>query len=407
MTSTKEIIKPLTDPEVAEHLKKAGEIADQVMTKLVQQCKPGQKVALLCTRSDNLIVKKLNALDLDEEITKGVSFPTSISFTEMAGFYSPLSGKEIKAIEKGDLLKIDLGVQIDGYSAIVNQSIVVGNTETNPVTGDIAKLLSTGKKIMSECITNIRPGVTNTAITKIITDIEKESEIKMVTDVYSHSMEKDVDEGTRKIAMVGNKELSVEKITFEENEIYTLDVLLTTGNGKLHVSDHRPTIFKRDKKKAHQLGTKAGRQVLSYVKRNHLNFPFHTKEFKSIDKAWFGCKECTKAGLFIPYSTQQGSKNEPIVNFKATVMILAEETVKVTGIYEPPMFLDLTEKVVEKKEETNENEIKKETNEKKKTDVKGKGRGRGRGKGRGRGRGKKKGKGRGRGKNKNKKKKKK
>ena len=55
---------------------------------------------------------------------KGIAFPTCISVNEVCGHFSPLEGEHL--IKEGDLVKIDLGVHIDGYVGLAAHSIIVG-----------------------------------------------------------------------------------------------------------------------------------------------------------------------------------------------------------------------------------------------------------------------------------------
>jgi len=55
---------------------------------------------------------------------KGLAFPTTISVNEVAGHNSPLP-EDSTSIREGDLVKIDLGLHIDGFPAFVGHTLVV------------------------------------------------------------------------------------------------------------------------------------------------------------------------------------------------------------------------------------------------------------------------------------------
>lgn len=69
---------------------------------------------------------------------KGIAFPTCISINEVCGHYSPLVSdaedkeKDEATLKDGDILKIDLGVHIDGYIALLGHTHICGSS---PVTG--------------------------------------------------------------------------------------------------------------------------------------------------------------------------------------------------------------------------------------------------------------------------------
>ena len=56
-------------------------------------------------------------------IPKGVAFPVCISVNEVAGHFSPMK-QDTMSIKAGDLVKIDLGVHIDGFITQAAQTVV-------------------------------------------------------------------------------------------------------------------------------------------------------------------------------------------------------------------------------------------------------------------------------------------
>lgn len=57
---------------------------------------------------------------------KGIAFPTCVSLDERAGHVSPLEN-DMK-ITTGSLVKVDLGVHIDGYVGMAAHSVVIGES---------------------------------------------------------------------------------------------------------------------------------------------------------------------------------------------------------------------------------------------------------------------------------------
>lgn len=61
---------------------------------------------------------------------KGIAFPTCVSVNNICAHYSPLvsdaneTEKETATLKEGDVVKIDLGVHIDGYIALVGHTVV-------------------------------------------------------------------------------------------------------------------------------------------------------------------------------------------------------------------------------------------------------------------------------------------
>lgn len=57
---------------------------------------------------------------------KGVAFPTCVSVNECVCHNSPLPSEPQEPIKEGDVVKVDLGVHIDGYVAVVAHTVVAG-----------------------------------------------------------------------------------------------------------------------------------------------------------------------------------------------------------------------------------------------------------------------------------------
>jgi len=78
---------------------------------------------------------------------KGIAFPTCLSINEICGHYSPLvsdaNEKEIEnaILKDGDVVKIDLGVHIDGYISLVAHTIVCQANKDSKVGGKKADVI--------------------------------------------------------------------------------------------------------------------------------------------------------------------------------------------------------------------------------------------------------------------------
>ena len=53
----------------------------------------------------------------------GIAFPTCISPNHCVGHYSPLVSEDDVEIKEGDIVKIDMGVHVDGYIAVVAHTL--------------------------------------------------------------------------------------------------------------------------------------------------------------------------------------------------------------------------------------------------------------------------------------------
>lgn len=93
--------------------------------------KPGVNIIDLTTFGDAQIFENLKkCYAKKKKMEKGIAFPTCISVNEICGHYSPLVSdanekeKEAATLKEGDVVKIDLGVHIDGYIALAGHTVV-------------------------------------------------------------------------------------------------------------------------------------------------------------------------------------------------------------------------------------------------------------------------------------------
>lgn len=100
----------------------------EALEEAIKLCVEGADVSTVCGQIDTLIDEKLATTfsnKKSKKLERGIAFPTCISINEIAGHYSPCPEDSVK-LQNGDLVKIELGAHIDGYSANVAHTIVVG-----------------------------------------------------------------------------------------------------------------------------------------------------------------------------------------------------------------------------------------------------------------------------------------
>lgn len=122
---------------------KAGKIASKIRNKAIKKVKAGMKVIDVINYVENEIIKS-NA---------GLAFPCNISINQISSHYtSPLVDNTVLC--NGDIVKIDLGVEVDGY--------IADTAETTIITGDNAEL--TGNMDMPGRLDDGNPMVTHDEI---------------------------------------------------------------------------------------------------------------------------------------------------------------------------------------------------------------------------------------------------
>lgn len=134
------------------------------MTKLIKKTTVGSKIFELCIWADNLIYEELNKVYNKKPTFKGLAFPTCISVNEICGHNAPLQ-EDSTNIKEGDLVKLELGVHIDGFPAFVAHTIVVQSDTNAPVTGKKADVILAAFYASQAALRLIKPGNFNNQVT--------------------------------------------------------------------------------------------------------------------------------------------------------------------------------------------------------------------------------------------------
>ncbi len=103
----------------------------------------------------------------------------------------------------------------------------------------------------------LRPGNTNSAITKKIAEICSDYGVNPVQGVLSHELSKHlIDEQFSIINKEEIGEQEVEEKEFGVNQVFGVDVIVSTGEGLPKKSELRTTVFKRELENKYLLKSK-------------------------------------------------------------------------------------------------------------------------------------------------------
>lgn len=152
--------------------------------------------------------------------------------------------------------------------------------------------------------------------------------------MLSYQLEKDIIDGNKRIIQNPTelqKKDGCEKCEFLVHEVYALDVLVSTGEGKPKESEVRTTVYKK-KDIIYQLRMKTSRAFLSEAEKRFSLMPFTLRAFEDEKKARLGVIECAKHDLMEPYPVYFEKESEYVAEFKFTVLLMPNGTMKITGL---------------------------------------------------------------------------
>jgi len=281
-----------------------------------------------------------------KKIEKGSAFPTCISVNNCVGHYSPLVSEDKVVLAEGDLVKIDLGEHVDGYVAVVAHTLLC-TAGTEPATGRKADVVMAAWTAAEAVQRLLKDGASNNEITKTIAQIAESYKCNPVEGVLSHQMKKHVIDANKTIINKQTPEQQVAEATIAKNDVFAIDVVMSTGEGKPKQGEDRTTVYKRNIEEKYSLKMKASRSFFSEVNQRFPTMPFTLRA--GDEKAWrLGVSECVKHNLFIEYPVLYEKPEEFVAQYKFTALMLPSgNTARITA--GPPVAASSELKVEDEK----------------------------------------------------------
>lgn len=317
-----------SDPSCLNKYVEAGRIAQQVLEAVQNQVNVTRDVAELCQFGDELIVSKTNALFKKGDIQRGIAFPTCLSKNEIAGHFCPMTSETSDPVAKshmllqdGDLVKIDLGVQIDGFAALVATTFQVGGGQIPE--GKKAKVMQAAYTAAECAIRMMNPGTSNESITEMLGKVAEEYGCECLEGVLSHELRQFVIDGENTILAKPSVDRQVERFELEPNKVYAMDIVMSSGSGRgIRKEVHDTTIYKRVVENSYQLRSKASRGLLSTINNNFPTYPFSLRSFSdNMNRTRAGLVECLTHELLADYPVLHEKDGEYIAQFKFTCVV--------------------------------------------------------------------------------------
>jgi len=336
--SSDEETPTIADDIVVTKYKMAGDMANEVLKTLAPKCISGASVRELCILGDSLIIEKTSKVfKKEKELTKGIGFPTCISVNNMFCHFSPLLSEPDVTLADGDLVKIDLGVHIDGFIACVGHSIVVGSSKENKITGRKADVLLAAYYAAEIALRLVKAGNNNNQVIKEVKKVAKEFDCNAADTILSITqLEQNVIEGEKSTISDATKEGT--EHAFEMHEVYAVDIILSTGEGKPREQETRTTVYKRSDL-TYALKMKASRAFYSEVCNKFTMMPFTLRAFEDEKKARLGVGECVNHELLMAYPVLYEKDGEFTAQFKFTVLLMPNGPLRIThGAWEPELI---------------------------------------------------------------------
>jgi methionyl aminopeptidase len=279
-----------------EKILQAGKIAQKVKKYAKEIIKPDMPLLKIAELIEDKIV----------ELGGKPAFPTNLSINEIAAHFTPSSNDETKA---HGLLKIDLGVHVDGWTADTAFSLDLENSKENK------KLISTAEKALENAQSKIQENTTTSEIGKIIQQTIESENLSPIINLSGHSMEQyDLHAGITIPNIETKNEIPIKK------GLYAIEPFTTNGSGKVH--DGKPSgIYLLLEPK--NTRSPIAREVLDYIMQEYQTLPFCerwvTKKFGS--KALIALKQLEQQEILHHFPQLIENSKAKVAQAENTILI--------------------------------------------------------------------------------------
>lgn len=265
-----------------------------------------------------IIRKDVSLLEIAEAVEGKIielggkpAFPVNLSINDVAAHYTPTHDDETKA---HGLLKIDLGVHIDGWIADTAFSVDLEDSEENK------KLIQASEEALNNAIDLINSSKASEVITtsQIGAEIQKTIEAKgfsPIINLTGHSIEQyELHSGITIPNIDDNKDIELEK------GIYAIEPFATSGNGRVY--DGKPSgIYVLQQIKP--IRSPLAREILEFIEQEYATLPFCSRWLvkKFTTKALFAIKQLEQAGILHEFAQLVETSHKPVSQAENTILI--------------------------------------------------------------------------------------
>lgn len=288
-----------------EKILKAGKIAAEV-----------KKYAREIIKKDMPLLEIAEKLETKIEKLGGKpAFPLNLSINEIAAHYTPSHDDETKA---HGLLKVDIGVHIDGYIADTSISFDLENNEENK------KLIKAAEESLQNAINIAKINTSLNEIGKTIQETIESHGFSPIINLSGHSIEQyELHSGITIPNIDDNRKILLEK------GLYAIEPFSTSGSGKVY--DGPPSgIYQLVSEK--NVRSPIAREILGFIIKEYKTLPFCSRWLvkKFGTKALLGLRQLEDNGNMHHFSRLVEASKKKVAQAENTILVEEKETIVTT-----------------------------------------------------------------------------
>ena len=252
------LMKPLLPEDVLQRYMRAGRIAKEVREKAKKIVREGASALQICEAVESWIRDRGGR----------PAFPCNICINDVAAHYSPPPGSK-KTIPMGSLVKVDLGVHVDGYIADTATSI--------GFSPEYEDMINAAKDAVDQAIDVLRPGIKVSDVGRVIQRTIERYGFKPIRNLSGHQIARYLIHTGKSIPNVSG----LNGLRIGEGEVCAIEPFVTMPSAKGEVEGTREAyIFRFQRKRS--VGGANARALLNEIESRFRTLPFSKRWLKGI-----------------------------------------------------------------------------------------------------------------------------
>jgi methionyl aminopeptidase len=230
---------PIRSPDEIDAIRQAGANARRVLNAVCDACRPGTTTGELDDLA-SVLIDEFGAVSI-----KGVTGPSDptpfpgticVNVNEEAAHGCP--GTRI--LREGDLVSVDVSVQVDGWWADVAEPVVVGDAG-----GRAAGLREAAGEVFEAGLSTIGPGVAWSQVAGAVREAARRRGVGLVVGLDGHGVGRELHEAP--VLPVAESAAAARDLIFRPGMVVTLEPTVTEGDGATLVLDNAWTVVTIDR----------------------------------------------------------------------------------------------------------------------------------------------------------------
>lgn len=204
------------DEEAREALQRAGRIGKEALEWGLARIDEGVRLLDVAEGVEGRIVEA-GALP---------GFPANISRDRVAAHFTPQHGEDDLVFQRGNLVKLDVGVHLDGYIADNARTVEVG-------TRNWTDLIRASEEALEVAVEVMRPGTPLRMVGAAIERTIRAHGYRPVENLSGHKVDRYVLHSDKSVPNVEHLRGDREPQTVEAGEVYAIEPFASTGDGRV------------------------------------------------------------------------------------------------------------------------------------------------------------------------------